>query len=393
MSGLSPISPHTGITPTSTPVESYGSWISRIAYSCLSRLGLVSSEPCKRVLGLGGIEKPSPINPETWMGELSEGAKNMPLRDLPILGTHDSAAYKFNFTSPPIDNEAEYAASVFASENKMSKEFINSWFLAQKKDVLSQLKDGMRYLDLRVIFSPSESGKTLTQFFGAHGFKGPSMIDIFQQIDEFLREHPSEVLIIEAKANYEHRTVMEPHVSEFYDCIKEHLGKNLYCRKGESSALEDDISLNELVKQNKRVIFFYRQESGSSDRPYIWDGSLINDMWDDTSSVKEKFDGFKRRLVAACPSKTNFYNIRLQFTPQAADLEFSGLETLMGLAAQFRQSLQTFNLKFRALFTPFFQKNYQLFRDKVWIYSVDFSPYDDQLGKCVSLAEEKAKNK
>ena len=110
-----------------------------------------------------------------------------------IPGSHDSAAYslehKFgknqNVTSKV--NVLKYLLFGF-----VVTQVAHRWAKTQDRSILQQLEDGVRYLDLRVIYRDSKK-----DFYTVHGLYCPILDAILSQIETFLSENPKEIIVIQ----------------------------------------------------------------------------------------------------------------------------------------------------------------------------------------------------
>ncbi|CAG9812193.1 unnamed protein product [Chironomus riparius] len=110
-----------------------------------------------------------------WMNEMKDILKERKIRDLFIPGTHDSASYKQSFDPTTMDN------------------LITRYSLTQDDNIMSQLINGVRYLDLRVGYYRSNNEK----FWANHGItRMHPLSDIFKQIKDFV-DATNEIVILD----------------------------------------------------------------------------------------------------------------------------------------------------------------------------------------------------
>lgn len=129
------------------------------------------------------------------------------LVDLVIPGSHDSLTY--NWCSKSFKNLKEI--------------LISRWAQTQSLTLYDQLVAGVRYLDVRV-------GWNHGKWMGQHGSKinmNVTYESALQQLNRFIREHPTEIVIIKF-TNYDpvnqelqrlHETYLKAHVSTLNDSI------------------------------------------------------------------------------------------------------------------------------------------------------------------------------
>lgn len=160
------------------PTEKQGNFhIKSLTFStmCLARAddGKAVIMPCEKTLDQLFILKPdyafsramlleAGIKNDSWMEQIYTSRPNTALKDIMIPGTHDSGTY--------------------AGFSDIST--------TQTKSVFDQLKDGIRYLDLRV-------GSNNNIIHGIE--KGPlgSLTKVLEQIKSFADAHPKEVIFVD----------------------------------------------------------------------------------------------------------------------------------------------------------------------------------------------------
>jgi len=113
-----------------------------------------------------------------WMGRFCEAHPDstVSLRDMVIPGTHNSASSTISKLKP------------FSSAGR-----------TQNCSVGAQLRAGARYLDIRIAAS-SKSPNLLSIWHGR--LEGGSFQGVLQEISDFVREHPKEIIIIEVVPEY-----------------------------------------------------------------------------------------------------------------------------------------------------------------------------------------------
>ncbi len=104
------------------------------------------------------------IDNSCWMSHIDSRRS---LKDMCIVGTHDSAAYK------------------------MDKSFFAPWTLTQEADFSQQLNDGIRAFDLRL----SEN----MNFFHGKFYLSQNLRSCLDAMVSFLNQHPSETIIVTVK--------------------------------------------------------------------------------------------------------------------------------------------------------------------------------------------------
>lgn len=185
------------------------------------------------------------IDLANWMNDPL--IKSKKLKDLVLIGSHDSAAYKFLGAYMPggfLPGKLSLKFVEFCRQKcSIVNKIVSDWTLTQSVDIYEQLLLGVRVFDFRVAFVDNT-------FLFAHSFSCEKVEPILQQIKKFVEHHTSEVVIIYIKSDWHNRETM---TNETYKKLEELLIKFLgeYVRNHSSqSPLVSDCQ-----KDNKRIIF------------------------------------------------------------------------------------------------------------------------------------------
>lgn len=134
------------------------------------------------------------IATKSWMAELSESVRNVPLCKVKLPGTHDSATYRFDKekgASPDsdltstIEEKLDRGRLLGQLSDFIIKNIFERLCKCQDKTIRQQLELGIRYLDLRVVCH-KESGT----FWTCHGVYCVDIKDVLKEINDFLTENP-----------------------------------------------------------------------------------------------------------------------------------------------------------------------------------------------------------
>lgn len=131
----------------------------------------------------------------TWMNDMKSHIGRFKVRDLFLVGTHDSGSFRYRFD--PTKNETlvtKYAltqvrnAFSFNCENEFSIFF-------QDDDIYGQLMHGVRYLDIRIGYYRA----TQPVFWVNHGItRQQSLTKVLQQVRDFVTE-TNEIVIFDVQ--------------------------------------------------------------------------------------------------------------------------------------------------------------------------------------------------
>ena len=160
-------------------------------------------------------------------------------------GSHNSFSANLDRTSG-IGSDVPAAVRTFGV---VFKDVIHRYSVTQKYSLTNQLNHGIRYFDFRVSTKPgTDSLHFLHALFGATVESG------LREIDEFLSEHPREIILMD--------------FNHFYDMDEEshkrllHLIEKLFKRKLCMFIGVENATLNMLWENNLQVIVFYQDKVG-----------------------------------------------------------------------------------------------------------------------------------
>jgi hypothetical protein len=204
---------------------------------------------------------PSQNDPWTskWMGEMKSVISHHPIADLILPGSHDACAYKLSSTEvtpfAPTQLNSCFAKHCCCCVGQ-------NYAVAQTGSLYDQLLSGSRYLDMRVTF---DEKKQLLRT--EHALYGLPIDQLFQQIALFIKEHPTEIIIMHLR----HFSV-----TKLYDMKLEH--HDMILQLLEEIFDEDDFiklneineSLLELKKKKRKILLVYGTEDCSKANELDW---------------------------------------------------------------------------------------------------------------------------
>ena len=145
------------------------------------------------------------LTPENWMKNLYHKLPETRLRDILIPGTNNSGSYNILKTSPLTPK----ANKLFL----LNKELTSNWVKTQNLTVFEQLKNGIRYIDLKLI-------KHKGQFVLANGLVSTSLDDVLEDLRLWATTHPYEIVLIDT--NFNLQTLSE--AKELHRAFSSHIG-------------------------------------------------------------------------------------------------------------------------------------------------------------------------
>ena len=163
------------------------------------------------------------------------------------------------------------------------------WAKTQDRSILQQLEDGVRYLDLRVIYRDSKK-----DFYTVHGLYCPILDAILSQIETFLSENPKEIIVIQVgdlrympNGDDDHLTLIKK--------LKHKFGNRL-----SSKSMPLDTPIKKLWDQNKQVVLIYNDHKIAQKHDFIFSKDIIDSYWansDNLLDLKKRLDdNLKKRI-------------------------------------------------------------------------------------------------
>ncbi len=119
----------------------------------------------------------------SWMEDIYTDNSEVRLNEIVIPGTHDSATYG-------ISSSSDFAPGADEWYYDLASGVVADWAITQNRDIYTQLKEGIRYLDLRVAYHDGE-------FVIVHTMVSVGLQEVLNQVKQFSDEHPYEVIILD----------------------------------------------------------------------------------------------------------------------------------------------------------------------------------------------------
>jgi len=225
----------------------------------------------------------------------SNEVRGVRLGDLVLPGSHDSAAHAAALAHPqplPVAPDAPELLRRHASR-RWTRPVLNltrRWAVAQARSLGEQLRDGVRYLDLRVCRAPEPSAPERHELFFCHAILAERVADGLAQIGAFVREHPREVVVLDFNHFYD---VDERHVEAAIDGSHQHLCHLLLSEFGsalcprERATSLSDLSLADMWRHDESVVVLYGHAPTVERQPHLWPQSCIESPWPDTRHTRQ----------------------------------------------------------------------------------------------------------
>jgi hypothetical protein len=200
---------------------------------------------------------------EKWMEKCSDKIGSKRLNELILPGTHNSGTHTLERTSeysldaPPFLLNSTVLGSI-------SKGIVSNLSVCQTNSVDKQLRDGIRYIDLRV---SADSKNELGHI--SHALRGQPFLDVFKEIVSFLSENKFEIVVLDVKRilGYEDRQSWEEKLIAY-------IGENkIDCLCPQD---EFETTISELWRQNYRLIIVLPL---NTPRSPFWPHQALHRAW------------------------------------------------------------------------------------------------------------------
>ena len=231
---------------------------------------------------------------DSWMGDLQPILGNLTIMDLALPGTHDTLTFDLSTTVADDANDLPAWAAWFLHTfhslgGAVIGEFIRENAKTQEINVTQQLQAGVRFLDLRTIYtSPPEKAVGSKDWYSLHMVESnKKSMSYFQSIAEFLRDHPKEVVVMmltrhgceDCTGDKQYPGASDIEKQTFWKQIKQafsNAGVGFVPGSGDNYTSVNSTTLNELVRTNKRALLYagdYANFTGND--PLAWDGAFV----------------------------------------------------------------------------------------------------------------------
>jgi len=218
------------------------------------------------------------LTEERWM-ELSPWVYDLPISGLRLIGSHDAASDGVHVGSPEC---LGYRIAEDTNHNDNAEEGDLGNARCQSEPILTQLRAGVRYLDLRVAY---QGGKFYSEHIWLAGeFAGTD--NILDQIGQFLHECPDEVIIISTSAIHiysdttDDGLASDEEVCAYFRMVNSSLPGKLApapvcegsCNSSQKSSNALQQTLRDVLDSGANIIYM-GDLSGKLDQelqPYIW---------------------------------------------------------------------------------------------------------------------------
>ncbi|KAF8316033.1 PLC-like phosphodiesterase [Clavulina sp. PMI_390] len=274
-----------------------------------------------------------------WMTANSTALGPKILRQIAIPGTHDSGTYAITPFSAVGQDVPWYVGLIQALPlpSVVIKQIIALWSIAQPDNFFTQLKSGVRYLDLRV-----QAGLLGSLTF-VHGLVLAPVSDLMSQVSTFLSipGYEKEVVILDFNHFYsmgaaDHANLINLLKSTFPNSLA------VYNASGSNTASDGfngSVKFSDLWATSARVIVFYADDASVTNNNILWpdDGNetvspAITSPWPN----EDNFAGVKTALDKELPYTGEIpFVLQCQVTPDKSVVAsgIAGISPYNSLAA------------------------------------------------------------
>ena len=224
------------------------------------------------------------IELSSWMSLANSVTRDQPITTLAIPGSHDSFAYWFDLDRSWGPDSGEFS-SVLSIASKMVgptnlRQLLMRWSMTQTLDATGQLNYGVRFFDVRTSYD------TVTDTFRIiHMLWSVGVEQEMLKIDEFLDNHPGEVVILD----FNHFYQMTPQLHRrFIDSLLSIFGMKIISSKFWKIS---DLTLNNLAQTTttkQQVVIIYHDPLGVEySNEVFWSEEFISNPWPNKQNVTD----------------------------------------------------------------------------------------------------------
>jgi len=216
---------------------------------------------------------------EKWIKKISQD-KNITLNQLILPGTHNSNSYIIN--NNMYDLSKKYSCSSLWPISKI----IKNWTLNQKYNIFSQLKNGVRVLDIDISFYNN-------QFYTSHTFINEHFNNILNQLKKFNNMY-GDLYIIKFRYRYNINSILK---NKFDDLLYNNFKYNYIDPNIFQNIL--NINISNLIQNKKNMIIFLDNTT------YFYDLDKIYSTWANKNILSDSILFNKTQLEIIYNMKNN----------------------------------------------------------------------------------------
>ncbi|MFC3434369.1 hypothetical protein [Nocardia seriolae] len=240
----------------------------------------------------------------SWMGSLGAHFANRPLHQLVIPGTHDSGTYGLD------------PGKGFSRDSSAFGDFLDptgnttlAWGRSQDRDILTQLRSGIRFLDLRVENRPHphpiqphggphpDDRPWQHRIHIVHSLYGPNVAEVLVPVEQFLSNHRKEVVVLYFSTNV-NRSMDPPAWQGFADYVTALFGNRLA-----PASLGTAVTLDILWSRGHQVVVIWEDPATATTHGFWPKDAVLDKFW--YSNDDPSLAGLKSNLETSLRAKSN----------------------------------------------------------------------------------------
>lgn len=183
---------------------------------------------------------------QNWMEQLFGKRSDIKLSEVAIPGTHNSGTYSISPSSSAAPGESSMYDEIGI------RDITASWARCQTNNLTQQLKDGIRYLDLRIAFNGDD------QAIIVHGLESITLKNALDEINVFVKSNPLEIVLVAYKLSDKYEaTISSEQKRDKISAIDQAITKVFHTR----AVISGDINFTfaDLWQRNQSVVIIKRQ--------------------------------------------------------------------------------------------------------------------------------------
>lgn len=211
------------------------------------------------------------LNVADWMESYWDIIKDKTIFDVVLPGTHDSGSYSCSFEY----GLAPFAPSIIKRKclPRYAKDIAMNWTKTTTLDIIGQLSEGARYLDLRVCCSVKDN-----EIRTEHSIYGTKYEDLLYQVFEFILLHTKEFVILDFRhfGKIKYNDMSKDDHDRLVSLIQNIIGKYLVQKK------ELNEPLQKLFEKNHRIFAIYHDDDVANKYDFLQPNDSIWNHWTNT---------------------------------------------------------------------------------------------------------------
>lgn len=260
-----------------------------------------------------------------WMATMPA---NTPLNRMLLPGTHDSDSYAISAQSKfTLCSDSPLPTWLQKLSDAMPFSIVRAvsagWSKTQSLSLLQQLNQGARFLDMRVCDSSTLSGHK--ELYGCHSMLSARFEDLLQQVADFAKAHPLEVVIFDVGALYGDDSAAD---EDHFDAIF----RRIIGQYAVPNQLTPASTLAEIRATGRNVIVLYDAQHRGSQladqafiKHYAWPQSSLHSPWPNLSQLNQLHAAFLAHVHDHSQSTSSGFDVNQDILTPNDDTVKAGL--------------------------------------------------------------------